>query len=239
MKQNSISSGQDQFTASQPLSLSLASRFSEAAGFVRARKTVSTVLSVALLLLAGCQTPTRPDYSAFTPGPVTPPSAIMTLREGDMVKISFAAAPHLDTTQQIRRDGKIELPLVGEVTAAGKTPGELEKQVIELYAPQLNSKEITVSLESASFPVFVTGCVIKPGKVLSDHPITALEAVMEAGGFDYSKANLKSVRIIRRDGNAVKHFTLNLKAVMNGTENSAFPLKPDDILYVPERFTWF
>lgn len=237
MKRNSTSSGQDQFMGFQQLSL--IPRFSDSSGCAIIKKTASTAFSLALLLLAGCQSPTSPDYAAFTPDPPTPPSAIMALREGDTVKIAFTAAPHLDTVQQIRRDGKIELPLVGEVVAAGKTPSELEKQVIQLYAPQLNSKEITVSLESASFPVFVTGCVVKPGKVLSDHPITALEAVMEAGGFDYSKANLKSVRIIRREGDQVKHFTLNLKAVMNGDENTAFALKPSDIVYVPERFTWF
>lgn len=236
MKCKSATPGRDQFTGSQPLSLTPGS--SGVSGCA-AKKTVSTVFSVALLLLAGCQSAPPPNYTNFTPDAPTPPSAIMALREGDTVKITFTAAPHLDTTQQIRRDGKLELPLVGEVVAAGKTPSELEKQVIELYAPQLNSREITVSLQSASFPVFVTGCVVKPGKVLSDHPINALEAVMEAGGFDYSKANLKSVRIIRRDGNQVKHFTLNLKAVMNGSENSTFPLKPEDIIYVPERFTWF
>lgn len=238
MNRKSTPSGKDHFTSPQPLSLSLTPRFTGAAGFVRAKKSVS-ILSLALLILAGCQSQTPSNYAAFTPDPPTPPSAIIALREGDTVKISFADAPKLDTVQQIRRDGKIELPLVGEVAAAGKTPSELEKQVIQLYAPQLNSKEITVSLESASFPVFVTGCVVKPGKILSDHPISALEAVMEAGGFDYSKANLKAVRIIRRDGNEVKHFTLDLKAVMNGDENTAFALKPSDIVYVPERFNWF
>ena len=227
----------DPFRGSQLLPLT--PRLSWISGLASAAKIASTVFSATLLLLTGCQTSTSPNYTAFTPDPPSPPSAIMDLREGDTVKVSFTAAPNMDTVQQIRRDGKIELPLVGEVVAAGKTPTELEKQVIALYAPQLNSKEITVSLESGSFPVFVTGCVVKPGKILSDHPITALEAIMEAGGFDYSQANLKSVRIIRRDGNEVKHFTINLKAVMNGSENGTFPLKPSDIIYVPERFTWF
>lgn len=163
----------------------------------------------------------------------------MALREGDTVKVTFTAAPNMDTTQLIRRDGKIELPLVGEVMAAGKTTTDLEKEVIQLYAPQLNSKEITVTLESASFPVFVTGCVLKPGKILSDHPINALEAIMEAGGFDYDKANLKAVRVIRHDGAEVDHFTLNLKGVLAGENKETFPLRPSDIVYVPERFTWF
>jgi polysaccharide biosynthesis/export protein len=131
------------------------------------------------------------------------------------------------------------LPLIGEVQAAGLAPTALEKRLIELYGPQLQTKEVTVSLESSAFPVYVTGAVLRPGKVISDRPITALEAIMEAGGFDYTKANLKKIRVIRYVKGQPKYFTLNLKTVMNGKQNEPFPLKPADILYIPERFTWF
>lgn len=238
MKRNStFPPGLVQLATPQPPPLT--ARSNGAPELLLAKKTVSTALLATVLLLAGCQTSPPPNFAAFTPDPPSPSSAIMALREGDTVKVSFASAPNMDTTQLIRRDGKIELPLVGEVMAAGKTTTELEKEVIQLYAPQLNSKEITVTLESASFPVFVTGCVLKPGKILSDHPITALEAIMEAGGFDYDKANLKSVRVIRHDGTEVDHFTLNLKGVLAGDNKETFPLRPSDIVYVPERFTWF
>jgi polysaccharide export outer membrane protein len=161
------------------------------------------------------------------------------LREGDAVRITFPAAPNLNTVQAIRRDGKIALPLVGEVHAAGLAPTALEKRLLELYGPQLTTKEVTVSLESSAFPVYVTGAVLRPGKVVTDRPISAIEAVMEAGGFDYTRANLKKVRIIRYVQGEPQYFTLNLKNIMEGKENQPFPLKPSDILYVPERFTWF
>lgn len=161
------------------------------------------------------------------------------MREGDVVKIAFPGAPSLDTTQQIRRDGKIALSPVGEIAVVGMTPAELEKEVLKLYSSQLVSKEVAVTVVSSSFPVFVTGAVIRPGKISSDHPITALEAIMEAGGFDYTKANLKAVVVVRHEEGRVKSYTLNLKLVLQGKQSEPFYLKPSDIIYVPEKFAWF
>ena len=187
--------------------------------------------------LAGCQTQ-APQPSGGKEQTTTTPE-IIALREGDVLKISFPGSPSLDTTQQIRRDGKITLPLVGEVPAAGMSTEALQQNLVKLYAPQLSSKEVTVTLTSSTFPVFVTGSVIRPGKIISDHPITALDAIMEAGGFDYTKANLKAVRVIRHEGDRVENYTLNLKLVLDGKENKQFYLQPSDIVFVPERFSWF
>ena len=201
---------------------------------------------MAVSLLTGCA-----DQSAFDPsnspktqgaqtGQLTGKSnESINLREGDVLKIIFPGSPTLDSTQVIRRDGKINLPLVGDVDAAGMTPAALEKKLVELYAPQLSSKQVTVQVESSSFPFYVTGMVLRPGKILADHPITALEAVMEAGGFDYARADLKDVTVIRRENNIMKNYKLNLKAMLNGRKSDPFYLKPDDIVYVPERFNMF
>jgi len=160
------------------------------------------------------------------------------LREGDVVDISFPGAPTLNTKQQIRTDGKIALSLVGEVTAAGKTPEMLQEELIKMYQPQLNTKQVVVSVET-TVEVYVVGAVLHPGPVTVDHRITALEAVMQAGGFDYTKANLRAVVVIRQEKDRTVRYTLNLKRVMAGSEGSPFYLKPSDVLYVPERFTWF
>jgi polysaccharide export outer membrane protein len=198
-------------------------------------------------MLAGCQsqnqyfspTDVLNKPAAQTAGLTAKTNALMNLREGDVLKISFPGSPTLNTTTTIRRDGKITLTFVGDVDAAGMTPPELEKKLVDLYASQLSSKQVTVEVVSSSLTVYVTGMVLRPGKVLSDHPITALEAVMEAGGFDYSKANTKDVTVIRREGDVMKNYRLNLKAVLQGKQNEPFYLKPDDIVYVPERFSMF
>jgi len=62
---------------------------------------------------------------------------------------------------------------------------------------------------------------------------------MESGGFDNSKANLKAIRVLRNQEVKLQTFTINLKGVMNGTRNDVFYLKPNDIVYVPEKFSWF
>ncbi len=155
--------------------------------------TLAVLLLAAALAFTGCAT--RKNPTAGSPPTGTPHSEKILLREGDVLKIAFPGAPNLDTIQPIRRDGKLNLTLVGEVQAAGLTPDELQKKLVDLYASQISSKEVTVQVQSSVFPVFVTGAVINPGKIMSDHPITALEAVMEAGGLDYDTANLKAVQI--------------------------------------------
>jgi polysaccharide export outer membrane protein len=197
-----------------------------------------SILLLAVFTFTGCQT-SKLNESSKQIAPDQSHSEIITLWEGDDLKISFPGSANLDTTQQIRRDGKITLPLVGEVQAAGETPDDLQQNLIKLYAPQISSKEVIVTVESSAFPVYVTGCVIRPGKISSDKPMTALEAVMEAGGFDYEKANLRNVRVIRNEDGVSKSYTLNLKMALNGNEDKPFYLKPSDIVYVPERFSWF
>jgi polysaccharide export outer membrane protein len=192
----------------------------------------------ALFGFSGCATPGQDPKDAAAAVAAAHSEAII-LREGDSVRVSFPGSPNLDTTQPIRRDGKIALQLVGEVQAAGLTPEELQDSLIKLYAPQIATKEITVSVLSSEFPVYVTGAVVRPGKIMSDHPMTALEAVMEAGGFDYTTANMRSVRIIRNENGVMKHYTINLKRVLAGNGTDSFYLKPGDIIYVSQRLELF
>jgi polysaccharide biosynthesis/export protein len=191
-----------------------------------------------LLMFTSCQSPTIQHDRAIEQA-VNRPEAI-NLREGDVVRITFPGTPNLDTqSQQVRRDGNIALPLIGEIKAAGMTPTELEKELVTRYSSQLVSKEVTVTVVSSSFVVYVSGSVLRPGKVSSDHPLSALEAIMEAGGFDYTKANLKAVTVIRNEGASTKKYTLNLKRVLKEGATDPFYLKPSDIVFVPERFSWF
>jgi polysaccharide export outer membrane protein len=201
--------------------------------FFRPGSTISTLL-VAMLLGAGCATP-RP--TALPPDSV--PYSELRLREGDMIKIAFPGAPNLDTTQQVRRDGKITLSLGGEVLALGKTPSELEKELLNTYESQLTVKQVVVTVNSSTYPVFVTGAVLRPGKLQADRPLSVLEAIMESGGFDYARANLKGVTVLRQHEGQTLSYKLNLKDTLKGGTTRQFYLKPSDIVYVPEKFSWF
>jgi polysaccharide export outer membrane protein len=173
-----------------------------------------------------------------SPGAQTNKPAQLLLREGDSVRISFPGAPTLNTIQQIRRDGNITLPLVGEFKAAGLAPSQMEKELVKLYDPHLQVKEVNVAVESSILAVYVTGAVLRPGKIMSDRPISAMEAVLEAG-VDYTKANLKKVRLIRQQNGGTEFHILNLKQPLLGKPSESFDLKPGDIIYVPERFSMF
>jgi polysaccharide export outer membrane protein len=191
-------------------------------------------VSIWLALGTGCQT-TPPAGSAMMGGDFK----ALEMREGDTVRIAFPGAPNLDTTQQIRRDGKVAVPSLGEVDAANVTPADLEKRILQLFGGQLVTKQVSVTLLTSSYPVFVTGAVVRPGKIETPRPLTALEAIMEAGGFDAARANLEAVRVIRNEAGTMKHYTLNLRAVLTGRETKPFYLKPSDIVVVPEKFNWF
>lgn len=194
------------------------------------------------LLIAGCQSSPRfTDVSDITRSAtnVVHTESIV-LREGDVLKIAFPSAPNLNTASiPIMRDGTMTLPLVGVVRAAGKTPAELQDELVKLYSGQIESKQITVELISLRFPIFVTGSVLRPAKYEFDHPVTALEAIMEAGGPDYTKANLRSVTILRRQSGHIVHYGVNLRDVISGKGDDQFYMKPGDIIFVRERFTWF
>ena len=220
-----------------------------------ARRCLVSAASVAagmVLALAGCAT----AASTPTPGPAAPPPAIQSapppvtvpeaaknlevliLREGDVIRVAFPGVPTMDTTLPIRRDGKITLPLVGEVEAVGMSPNALQQKLVALYAPQLVNKEVTVAVVSSSYSVFVSGAVLRPGRINAERPLTLLEAVMEAGGIDFAKANASAVVVIRQsEGN--RRYDFNLKAILEGKSTETFYLKPSDVVIVPEKFNWF
>ena len=197
------------------------------------------------LLIAGCEEPATPAPSS-TAGEVAPAvsaaplAAEQILREGDSIRVSFPGAPNMETvTQEIRNDGRVTLPIIGEVVASNKTATQLEKELSKLYAPQLVSSEVTVTLEASSAAYFVSGEVLKPGKIMPNRPISALEAVMEAGGFIPDKADTTAVVIIRNENGHTKKFTVNLKKVLEGKDSDPFSLKPFDIVFVPQKLSVF
>ena len=222
----------------------LISKNESGACYVMSRWLISMLAM--LFFIAGCATdesldPNFPQTS--TPQISKANSSLqkepLLLQEGDVVNITFPGSATLNTTQQIRRDGKIVIPLIGEVTAAGMTPVQLQDELIKLYAPQVATKQIIVTIQSSTYPVYVSGAVLRPGPVQSDRPLSVLDAIMEAGGFDTTKANLKAVVVVRQGAEGTTKYKLNLDEAMKGAKQKPFILQPSDIVFVPEKFTWF
>src|SRR5208337_4761261 len=151
-------------------------------------------------LLTACQTSTpalQPHPEAKLEAP-----ARVTLKPGDVVEIKFAYAGQFNENQTVRPDGKIEMQLIGEVAAEGKTPSELRDELINLYTPQLKHPELAVVVRGLyERRVYVGGEVNKPGPVDIPGEMTALEAIMLAGGFNLERAEVRSVIVARnKDG---------------------------------------
>lgn len=196
------------------------------------RVLYSGLLVAALMAIAltGCQTP-----QGEMPPQARADKAPGALAAGDVVKVTFPGAPELNQSQKVRADGKVSLPLIGEVEAVGKRLGDFQAELARLYKPQLKNSEVVVALEASAIPVYVSGAVNKPGKIVLDRPMTVLEGIMEAGGIS-NLGSLTKVVVIRNANG--KHFTqtLNLSPALNGRTTNAFYLRPYDMIVVPERF---
>src|SRR6201987_415412 len=186
---------------------------------------------LAVLLFAGCQ-------STKTRAPLPPAQAPTAMTVGDVVRITFPAAPELNQSQKIGTDGTLSLPLIGEVRAAGKTPGDLQSELSNLYKSQLQDSETVVTVESRAIPVVVSGAVQKPGKIVFERPATILEAIMEAGGFT-PEADLKKVTVIRIVKGEHEAQAFDLRPGLKGKETKAVYVSSGDVIYVPERLLNF
>ncbi len=204
-------------------------------GYLWSQKALVLVALAALCctVWVGCKTPSsQPPLGQSV---VTGPSAPTKIHSGDVLQISFPGAPQMNTTERVRLDGKIVMPLVGEIVAAEKTPSELQEDIVRLYDTQLEVKEVVVIVASTSASIFVTGAVAKPGRISMERPMTVLDAIMEAGGFDPKRANVKKVAVIRQVQGRYSRHEMNLRPVLNGTDVRPFWLQPFDTVYVPER----
>lgn len=157
------------------------------------------------------------------------------LQAEDQLSITFPGAPELDAQIQIRRDGVISVPIVGEVLAAGKTPRELEALLAAKFENQLVSNEVMVTVVESHFTYYLEGEVMSPGIIRSFRQLSVLEAIIAAGGINKVTGKMKSVVVIRRKGDKYQHFELDLAAVIDGKKDSAFVLESYDIVSIPQR----
>jgi polysaccharide biosynthesis/export protein len=177
------------------------------------------------LMCGGCQSPLPP-----LPNPPGPHTAVR-LSPGDVIKASYADESIPDQTQKIRRDGKVSLPLIGEVTAAGKRVIDFQHELVRRYEGELENSEVLVTLENGSATVTVAGFANKPGVYPFDRPTTVYQAVMEAGGVsDYgSLSNIHLTRII----NGVQRTErINLRPSIHGQPTKPKYVQDGDVIYI-------
>lgn len=157
-----------------------------------------------------------------------------TFSPGDTIDIKFFYTPELNETQDVRPDGKIALQIVGEVSVAGRTPSQLRWLLEKLYASHLKEPVISVVVRSfTNQRIYVGGQVTRPGTIEMTDQMTALEAIMHAGGVDFREAQVRKVVVIRHDKGTRYGYLLDMDPILKGQEARPFFLEPKDIVYVP------
>lgn len=183
-------------------------------------------------LLCACLLPV---FAASAQSEEEAPQEPFILQAEDQLQLSFPGAPELDTALQVRRDGVVSVPIIGEVLAAGKTPRQLEELIAKRLENELVSNEVMVVVLESHFTYYLEGEVRSPGIIQSFRQLSVLEAIIAAGGINQNTGKLNSVVVIRRKGDSYRHYELDLKAVIDGKRDKAFVLESHDIVSVPQR----
>jgi polysaccharide export outer membrane protein len=153
----------------------------------------------------------------------------------DVLAINVWKEPDISRSIPVRSDGKISLPLVGEVQATGQTPLKLEQEIAAKLKNYISEPEVTVIVQQINSQKFnILGQVTRPGSYVITNSATVLDAIAMAGGFrDFAKQ--KSIYILRQNADGTQtRIPFNYKDVVKG-QNPAqnIKLQPRDTIVVP------
>ncbi len=153
----------------------------------------------------------------------------------DLLAINVWKEPDISRSIPVRTDGRISLPLVGEVQAAGRTPLQLEQDISTKLQSYISQPEVTVMVQEIRSQKFnILGQVTKPGSYPLETATTVLDAIAAAGGFrDF--ANQKGIYILRQNpGGGQSRIAFNYKQVIKGkSAQQNITLQPRDTIVVP------
>ncbi len=195
---------------------------------------------LAFLLLLGVAMPSLAQ-NASSPRPVAKPEpqSVPTTPDyvigpEDILTVVIWREKDISGDVQVRPDGKISLPLLNDVQAAGFTPEQLRKNLTDAAAKYIEQPEVTVIVKAInSRKVFITGQVGKPGPYPIAGPTTVLQLIAMAGGvLEY--ADSKNIVVMRTENSKSVTYKFNYKDVMQGRNLSQnLELKPGDTVIVP------
>lgn len=208
-------------------------------------KYSNMVMIIAALLLAGlsaCSSnqPRLPSKESSLKN--TGPSVLIKsykMAVGDQIQINVWKKPELSLSEPIRPDGKISMPLIGDVMAAGLTPEELASRIEYRLSDYIKAPNVTIILTNLQGHAFlsrirVTGSVEQNISMPYHQGMTVLDAVLEAGSVDlYADAN--NTKLHRRTKKGAVTYDIYLKDILeDGDMRTNVILMPGDIVTVPE-----
>lgn len=170
-------------------------------------------------------------------GAVNDPTAgppVYVIQPNDLLEIVVWGEPDISRTVLVRPDGRISLPLVQDLQASELTPGELKERMENRLKEYVDSPNVTVIVKAIqSYKVYVIGKIQKPGGMFVEKPITVLQALTLAGGFQ-EYANESKISIVRTSGREHLIFEFNYKDVIKGKKpEENIVLRSGDVVVVP------
>ena len=175
--------------------------------------------------------------TANRPEGVNPPVKVgkdYVIGADDVLDVSVWKEQDLTRTLQVRPDGKISMPLLGDVQAAGLTPSQLAQTVSERLKRYLTAPQVTIILTQInSQRVYVTGEVTRPGAYPLLPGMTILQAITSAGGLTQF-ANAKKIFLMRDENHIQTKYPFSYKEVLDGRKaEENLPVKAGDTIVVP------
>jgi polysaccharide biosynthesis/export protein len=179
--------------------------------------------------------PAQPSQNADASTASKPHDDSFVIGNDDVLAINVWKEPDISRSIPVRSDGKISLPLVGEVQAAGRTPLKLEVEIAGRLKNYISEPEVTVIVQQINSQKFnILGQVNHPGTFVIANSLTVLDALALAGGFrDFAKQ--KSIYVLRQNADGTQtRIPFNYKEVIKG-QNPAqnIRLQPRDTIVVP------
>jgi polysaccharide export outer membrane protein len=206
------------------------------------RRATAAAVTISMLMLplaplAAAQGAATPQAQTAAPkpgGPVVDVPAEYVIGPQDVLGINFWRDADMTGDVTVRPDGRITLPLIGDLTAAGVTPDQLKAQIQKAASKLLEDPTITVVVRQInSRKVFITGQVATPGAHVLAGPLTVMQLIALAGGLN-EYANKKNITIMRMENGQQKVFPFNYNDVSKGKNlASNILLKPGDTVVVP------
>lgn len=153
---------------------------------------------------------------------------------GDVLEVQIWKEPDLSRTVTVRLDGKISLPLAGDVQAAGKTTGELDQFLEKEISDLVTEPAVSVMLvENRSRRYYIVGQVGQPGEFPIEFPLTILQAIARSGGFQ-EWAKREEIKVVRRTGGKEEFLSFDYDAFIKGKNlQQNVLIVPGDTVIVP------
>jgi polysaccharide export outer membrane protein len=198
-------------------------------------------ISVALVALVGCS-----DEQTLPPVGITASTASYTdttdyrIGPGDMLNVVVWRQAELSSRVPVRPDGRISMPLLGDVVAAGKTPTNLAKEIQEKLKPYVKDPLVTVTPTEFVGPIArqirVIGEAAQPRAIPYSSNMTVLDVMIQVGGLTRYADGDRAV-IIRMENGAEKSYHVHLdELIRDGDVEQNVAMRPGDVLIIPQRF---